>query len=75
MILGVAFIAWNWNYIIHGEASPTNMGGLGKVAAISQKINSVYLGDVDQENLTDYMCLGLVTGLEDKYSTYYTGAV
>lgn len=71
-VLGVAFTAWNWDYLIHKEVSPANIGGVGKVAAITQKIGSVYLGDVDQEKLTDYMCLGLVTGLEDKYSTYYT---
>ena len=31
-----------------------------------------YLGDVDEQQMTDYMFLGLVAGLGDRYSTYYT---
>lgn len=74
VVLGVVFTAWNWDYITGSGVAPANLGGQAKVSAITQMIHKVYLGDVDEEQLTDYMCLGLVTGLGDKYSTYYTEA-
>lgn len=33
-------------------------------------INNVDMGDVDQAKLADSMFLGLVSGLDDPYSTY-----
>lgn len=43
-----------------------------KVSAIYDDIDRHYLFDVDEETLLDYLCAGMVNGLEDPYSTYYT---
>lgn len=43
-----------------------------KIRQIMSYINNVYMGDVDQAKLADSMFLGLVSGLDDPYSTYYT---
>ena len=51
---------------------PDSIAAYKKIHEISTLIDKYYLGDVDEEKLTDYMCLGLAAGLEDKYSTYYT---
>lgn len=66
------FFAKNWNYVVHKEMKPTELGARTKVSDIYEKIQDAYLGEIDDEKLTDYMCTGLVAGLEDKYSTYYT---
>ena len=41
-----------------------------KIRQIMSYINNVYMGDVDQAKLADSMFLGLVSGLDDPYSTY-----
>lgn len=43
-----------------------------KVAAIKTLIREVYAGDVEDEELASAMYKGLISGLGDKYSTYYT---
>lgn len=69
---GAVFLAGNWDYVVHREMKPTELGARTKVSDIYDKIQDAYLGEIDDEKLTDYMCTGLVAGLEDKYSTYYT---
>ena len=43
-----------------------------KTAAIKAMISQLYAGDVDDTELSDAMYKGLISGLGDKYSTYYT---
>ena len=43
-----------------------------KTAAIKAMISQLYAGDVDDEKMSEAMYRGLVSGLGDKYSTYYT---
>lgn len=66
------FLVKNWDYVVHKEMKPTELGAKTKVSDIYERIQDAYLGEIDDEKLTDYMCTGLVAGLEDKYSTYYT---
>ena len=66
------FLVKNWDYLVHKEMKPTELGAKTKVSDIYERIQDAYLGEIDDEKLTDYMCTGLVAGLEDKYSTYYT---
>lgn len=66
------FLVKNWDYVIGKEMNPTEFGAKAKIADIYRMIDEVYLGEVDDEELTEYMCAGLVAGLGDKYSTYYT---
>ena len=66
------FLVKNWDYVVRKEMKPTELGAKTKVSDIYERIQDAYLGEIDDEKLTDYMCTGLVAGLEDKYSTYYT---
>ncbi len=43
-----------------------------KLKIIKDKINEVYLGDIDENNLKEYTIKGYVAGLKDKYSGYLT---
>ncbi len=52
--------------------SPSSIASEEKTRQIEKLIDDVYLGKIDKQLLTDYMFLGLVSGLEDRYSTYYT---
>lgn len=51
---------------------PDTLEAYRKTREIETLIEKYYLGEYDEQQLTDYMYLGLVTGLEDRYSTYYT---
>ena len=52
--------------------TPHSRESIQKIQAIEDVIADKYMGEVDNQKLTDYMMLGLVSGLEDPYSTYYT---
>lgn len=71
-IMCILFLVKNRDYVMGKEMNPTELGARTKVADIYELIEDVYLGEVDNKKMTDYMCAGLVTGLGDKYSTYYT---
>ena len=43
-----------------------------KLELIKEKIDSEYLGEVDENNLMEWAIKGYVAGLGDKYSEYYT---
>ena len=51
---------------------PDSLSAYRKVKEIENLIEHYYLEDYEEQQLTDYMYLGLVTGLGDQYSTYYT---
>lgn len=53
-------------------SSPTSLSAYRKTRQIQDIIRRYYLNDIDEQAETDTMYLGLVTGLGDKYSTYYT---
>lgn len=72
IVLGALFLVQNRGYLIHGNMTPTQAGARKKIADIYYSIDKSYLGKIDDDTLTDYMCAGLVQGLGDKYSTYYT---
>ncbi len=52
--------------------TPSSTVSYDKIRQIERAIDEHYLGEVDKQELTDYMFLGLVAGLGDRYSTYYT---
>lgn len=56
----------------YSASSPTSLSTYKKITEATNIINKYYMGDVDEQLVTDYMFLGLVSGLEDQYSTYYT---
>lgn len=51
---------------------PDSLKSAAKVAGISQIIDSVYMGEIDEQKLEDSMYAGLMAGLEDPYSRYYS---
>ena len=51
---------------------PDSLQARKKIKEIESLIDEYYLGDVDEQQMTDYMFLGLIAGLGDQYSTYYT---
>ncbi|MGN0364155.1 MAG: S41 family peptidase [Bilifractor sp.] len=52
--------------------SPSSLSAFRKTREIQEIIQRYYLNDVDTQAETDSMYLGMVSGLNDKYSTYYT---
>ena len=58
---------------IWGTASrPDSVAASLKTKEIQEIIRTAYLEEPDEQLQTDYMYLGLVAGLGDQYSTYYT---
>lgn len=51
---------------------PTSLNAGKKTKEIMSYIDRYFLGETDKKTMADYMYLGLVAGLEDPYSTYYT---
>lgn len=73
--LALAFLYFTFMYLpvrTESPGSPDSLSGYRKVKEIENLIQRYYLGDYDEGKLADYMYLGLVSGLEDQYSTYYT---
>lgn len=59
------------------EAAPAQKSALtastsAKIKVLESSINKYYLGDIDYDKMSESMYAGLIEGLEDKYSTYYT---
>ena len=54
------------------KESPHSRATTQKIQVIERVIDQKYMGDIDRQKMTDYMLVGLVAGLEDPYSTYYT---
>lgn len=55
-----------------GASRPDSIQTIKKAKEIQRIIDRNYLGDADEQAETDTMFLGQVTGLGDRYSTYYT---
>ncbi len=53
-------------------SSPSSLQTLHKAAEMERIIDKYFLYDADKEQLADYMMLGLASGLEDQYASYYT---
>ncbi|MGN0313874.1 MAG: S41 family peptidase [Fusicatenibacter sp.] len=45
-----------------------------KIRTMEDLIDQVYAGDKDEEKLADSMYKGMISGLGDRYSTYYTAS-
>lgn len=57
---------------LDSPSSPSSFSAYQKTRQIQSIIRRYYLNDIDEQTQTDTMYLGLVAGLDDKYSTYYT---
>ena len=55
-----------------GGSVLTDMGFVNKLASLEYMIDKYYLEDADKEKLEEGIYTGLVYGLGDPYSRYYT---
>ena len=51
---------------------PDSLAALKKIGEVERTIRSRYIEEVSEEHLTDYMLMGLVAGLDDRYAEYFT---
>ena len=58
--------------VSYTASSPESLSSYKKINEVLDIIDKYYMGDTDDQLMTDYMFLGLVSGLEDPYSTYFT---
>ena len=71
--LGVGFVFGNvFSISVLGHGSNSNSVQISKLKVLEQYIDWFFLNDVDEQNLEDYTYKGLLAGLGDPYSTYYT---
>ena len=68
LILLLIYLAPYHSYV----EDPTGLNAGKKTKEIVSYIDQYFLGETDKKNMADYMYLGLVSGLEDPYSTYFT---
>lgn len=54
------------------EAAPDSLEAQAKVEALEYLIDQLYLEEVDENALTESMYAGMIEGLGDPYSCYYT---
>ena len=73
LIMAAAYFLFMYlPFQVKAPSQPDSLGAQKKVKEIERIIDRYYLGEIDRQKQTDYMYLGLVAGLEDPYSTYYT---
>ena len=50
---------------------PSSPASVEKIRQIEETVDQHYLGEIDKEQMTDFMYYGLVAGLGDRYSMYF----
>ncbi len=76
--VAMTFVLGSGLYYIENGKLPFSGDTLGtgtsgrKLTAIEKIIDEEFLGEIDKAKLEDYMYYGLVAGLGDRYSQYYT---
>lgn len=72
--VGVATIALPTYYLFHGgkRQSPDYTETVRKMKEIRSYLDMSYYYDLDEQELEDAVCLGMMYGLEDKYAEYYS---
>lgn len=53
-------------------SSPASIFTYKKILQVKNLIDQHYMGDIDEQSLTDYIYVGMIAGLNDPYSAYYT---
>ncbi len=69
-ILLAGCILLTWNFINQNQA--VSQENIRKLQLLENTIDQKYLGEIDKSQMADGMYLGLVAGLADPYSRYYT---
>ena len=59
-------------YILTGTSDePSSIKTFSKIKEAENIIDSKYIGDADKQLMSDYIFLGMVASLDDKYAAYY----
>lgn len=67
---GILLIRYHWPE--GAMRTPVGIFASEKTRAIVNLIDEVYVGEIEEEKMADAMYRGLISGLGDRYSTYYT---
>ena len=59
-------------YVLSNKDHAVNQESVQKAKAIESLIDKYYLDKIDNDELESYLYKGLMAGLGDPYSTYYT---
>ena len=71
--LGIGFVFGNiFSMFTLGNKSGISSVNFSKLKVLEQYIDRYFLNDVDEQQLENYTYKGLLAGLNDPYSTYYT---
>lgn len=54
------------------ESTAVNSELYEKLLELDELVRSLYIKDIDEDYLSDYVMAGYIAGLDDKYSTYYS---
>ncbi|MDD7740831.1 MAG: S41 family peptidase [Fusicatenibacter sp.] len=73
-VVALLFLLINFVWLPGSTSSPGSWLSAKKIRTIEELIDQVYAGDKEDEKLADSMYKGLISGLGDRYSTYYTAS-
>lgn len=65
---------WNKSLLqkdAYGEEETSEHAYTALLEELQQKFDAVYIGEIDEEELADYVAAGFVAGTGDKYAIYY----
>ena len=72
LVCVVAFLIFT-NIPLKGDVTePDSILAFKKIKQVKSLIDEHYMGDVDEQSLSDYLFVGMIAGLNDPYSAYYT---
>ena len=72
MVVALFYFLFMINPIVDGATKPDTIQTIKKAKEIQRLIDHYYLFDIDEQEQTEYMFVGQVAALGDKYSAYYT---
>ena len=72
LITAVVVIGFNYAESLFGKSVLSDSSHVQKIRQLENMIDENYLGDVDEEDLAEGVYAGLIYGLGDVYSRYYT---
>ncbi len=72
LIVALFYFAYMMIPVFGGASRPDTIQTVKKAKEIQRLVDKYYLFDIDEQAETDYMYVGQIAALGDKYSAYYT---